>query len=83
MLAAKFLKTTGVWAPLGLVTQKLNFQAVIKSAASAVTEDQNPGIQGRLAVPVVRQPSRRVLAPLDSWIVVFRGAALAAGLITA
>ena len=57
----------------------INFQAVIKSAASAASLD----LQGSLAVPVVRQPSRRPLAPLDSWILVFGEAALAADLITA
>ena len=49
----------------------------------SLPEDQNPGIQGSLAVPVARQPSRRPLAPLDSWILVFGEAALAADLITA
>ena len=58
---------------------KLNFQAMIKSAASAAS----PKIQGSLAVSVVCQPSRPLLAPLDSWILVFGEAALAADLITA
>ena len=49
----------------------------------SLPEDQNPGIQGSLAVSVVRQPSRRLLAPLDSWILFFGEAALAADLITA
>ena len=34
-------------------------------------------------MPVVRQPSRCPLAPLDAWILVFGEAALAADLITA
>ena len=64
--------------------KKQIFQAVTKSAASAASpEDQNPGIQGSLAVPVVRQPSLRPLAPLDSWILVFGEADLAADLIMA
>ena len=62
---------------------KLFFQAVIKSAASAASPKKNPGIQGSLAVSVARQPSRRPLAPLDSWSLVFGKAALAADLITA
>ena len=49
----------------------------------SLPEDQNAGIQGSLAVSIVRQPSRRPLAPLDSWILVFGEAALAADLITA
>ena len=49
----------------------------------SLPEDQNPGIQGSLAVSVARQPSRRLLAPLDFWILVFGEAALAADLITA
>ena len=58
--------------------------AVIKSAASAAsTMTKNLGIQGSLAVPVVRIPSRRPLAPLDSWILVFGEAVLAADVITA
>ena len=54
--------------------KKLNFQAVVKWAASAASMD----LQGSLAVPVVRQPSRRPWAPLG-----FLEAALAANLITA
>ena len=49
----------------------------------SLQEDQNPGIQGSLAVPAVCMPSRRPLAPLESWILVFVEAALAADLITA
>ena len=45
-------------------------------------EDQHERIQGSLAVFVARQPSRRPLAPLDSWILVFLEAVLAADLIT-
>ena len=69
---------------VGATPNGLGFQAVIKSAASAAPpEDQNPGIQGSLAVSVARQPSRRPLAPLDSWILVFGESELAANLITA
>ena len=71
--------------PIGTLKKKLNFQAVIKSAASAAS--QKTKIQdsrgSSLAVSVVHQPSRRLLAPLDSWIWAFREAALAADLITA
>ena len=49
----------------------------------SLPEDQNPGIQGSLAVSVARQLSRRPFAPLDSWICVFGEAALAADLIMA
>ena len=41
--------------------KKLNFQAVIKSAASAASLV----LQGSLASPAVRMPSRRPLAPLQ------------------
>ena len=67
------------WASGDTRHKQLNFQAVIKS----LPEDQNPGIQGSLAVSVARQPSQHPLAPLDSWILVFGEAALAADLITA
>ena len=56
-------------------------QAVIKAAASAAFSKTK--IQGGLDVSVARQPSRRPLAPLDSWILVFGEAALAADLTTA
>ena len=42
--------------------KKLNFEAVIKSAASAASLD----LQGSLAVSIARQPSRRPLAPLQT-----------------
>ena len=62
----------------------LDFQAVIKTAASgSLPEDQSPGIHGSLAISVVRQPSRCPLAPLDSWILVFGQAPLAADSIKA
>ena len=64
-----------------LLKKKLNFQAVIKSAASAASPKTK--IQGSLAVSVARPPSRRPLAPLDSWILVFGEAALAADFLTA
>ena len=69
-----------VWASLELVTLFTLASAVIKRS---LPEDQNPGIQGSLAVSVVCQPSCRPLAPLDFWILVFGEAALAADLITA
>ena len=56
-----------------------DLEAVIRSAASAAFLD----LQWSLAGPAVRMPSCRPLAPLDSWILVFREAALAADLITA
>ena len=67
---------------MGTRHKKLNFQAVIKSAASAASLKTKIQ-EGSLAVSVARQPSRRPLAPLDSWILVFGEAALAADLITA
>ena len=50
------------------VLEKLNFQAVIKSAASAAsreTKNQGPRSRGAQPSPVVRMPSRRPWAPLD------------------
>ena len=65
-----------IFAFLSLVEpkEKLNFEALIKSAVSKRSLQES---QGSLAVPVVRQPSRRPLAPLG-----FLQAALAADLIT-
>ena len=63
-----------------------DFQAVIKSAASTASPKsriQESRGQGSLAVSVARQPSRCLLAPLDSWTLVFGEAALAGDLITA
>ena len=82
-----------VWAPAGAmyyISEKLNFQAVIKSAASAVsrkTKIQVTKNQGIALSPAIRMPSccpggERLLdrGPLDF---VFLEAALAAELITA
>ena len=44
-----------------LTIKKLNFEAMIKSAAGAASLD----LQGSLAMPVVRQPSRHPWAPLQ------------------
>ena len=69
-----------------LTDGRLNFHAVIKSAASAAsleTKIQESRAPGSLAVSAACQPSRRPLDPLDSWILVFGEAALAADLITA
>ena len=59
----------------GLQAEELNFQAVIKSAACTTCLD----LQGSLAGPAVRMPSRRPVAPLQ----IPREAALAADLIKA
>ena len=69
----------------GLVL-KLNFQAVIKSAASAAspkTKFENPGIQGSQRATARLVGDGNGQAPLDPWILVFGEAALAADLITA
>ena len=64
--------------------KKLNFEAVIKSAASAASpKTKIQESRGAKPFPSPPQPSRRPLAPPDSWILVFAEAALAADLITA
>ena len=68
-----------------MLCHKLNFQAVMKSAASVASRktkiQESRGAS--LAVLAVHMLRRRPRAPLDSWILVFLEAALAADLSTA
>ena len=57
-------------------------EAVIKSGAASRKANIRES-RGAQPSPAVRMPSRRPLAPLDLWILVFLEAALAADLITA
>ena len=66
------------------MSKKLNFQAVIKSAASTASPmtkiQESRGASGRR---LGMRTAGDVQAPLDSWVLVFGEAALAADLIMA
>ena len=79
---SNILKEKSLWGLLYRDQAQLSSRDQVGCERS-LHEDQNPGIQGSLAVSIARQPSRRPLAPLHSWTLVFGETAQAADLITA